>query len=54
MRSASVDTVDMINVINLVNMVDMFNFAQVSSHEFKMVSMVNIALRSAPLNVCLY
>ena len=32
----------MINVINLVNMVDMVNFAQVSSHDFKMVSMVNI------------
>ena len=39
MTSASVGTVDMINVINLV---DMVNFAQVSSHEFKMVSMVNI------------
>ena len=42
MTSASVGTVDMINVINLVDMVDMVNFAQVSSHEFKMVSMVNI------------
>ena len=32
----------MINVINLVNMVDKVNIAKVSSHEFKMVSMVNI------------
>ena len=42
MRSASVDTVDMINVMNLVNMVDKVNIAKMSSHEFKMVSMVNI------------
>ena len=29
-------------MINVINLVDMVNFAQVSSHEFKMVSMVNI------------
>ena len=34
--------INVINLVNMVNRVDKVNIAKVSSHEFKMVSMVNI------------